>query len=327
MNFPLRHNWILDEIRSLYHQPLFELIHQAAICHRQFHNSKKIQVCSLINIKSGGCPEDCKYCAQSSLYKTSVQPEALLSVEEVVRRSRQAIAKGITRVCLGAAWRQTKPGKQFNTVLEMIRQISALGVEVCCTLGMLDEQSAQQLKEAGIYAYNHNLDTSAAFYNQIITTRTYEDRLRTLDLVEDTKISVCCGSILGLGESIEDRLNLLQTLSNRTNHPESIPINILTPVPGTPMENQPEVEVWDYVRMVATTRILMPKTMVRLSSGRIKMSLSKQALCFMAGANSIFTGEVLLTVENPSFDADTAMLSLFGLEKMPAYQNTLLEEK
>jgi biotin synthase len=316
----IRHNWTLEEIRSLYRQPLFDLLHQSSSLHRHHQDPKKIQVCHLISVKTGGCPEDCKYCAQSSRYQTPVSPQAMLSFDEVLTRAKAAKEWGASRICLGAAWREVRSNKPFEELLKMIKAISDLGMEVCCTFGMLKEEQAQKLTQAGIHSYNHNLDTSANYYSQIVTTRTYEERLKTLDVVQKTGIKVCCGGILGLGESIEDRLSFLHTLAIRNRHPDSVPINLLSPVPGTPLQNNTRIPFWEFLRIVALARILMPKSFVRLSAGRIQLSLSEQALCFLAGANSIHVGEKLLTVGNPEFDADEAMLSLFGLEKIPPYQ-------
>jgi biotin synthase len=315
----VRHDWGFEEIQTIYNQPLMELITQANRVHGEHHNRCEVQVCSLISIKTGGCPEDCKYCTQSSRYQTATKAEPMMSVEEVVARAQTAVDKGATRVCLGAAWREVRDSAQFDRVLEMIRRITALGAEVCCTLGMVKEEQARKLKEAGLYAYNHNLDTSRGYYPTIITSRTYDDRLQTLDAVEQAGISVCCGGILGLGESIADRLDLLLTLATRNPHPESVPINQLSPIPGTPLQDRPKVGIWEMVRMVATTRIVLPEAMVRLSAGRLGMSLEQQALCFIAGANSIHAGEKLLTVANPSFDQDEEMFTLFGLTKRPAF--------
>jgi biotin synthase len=243
--------------------------------------------------------------------------------QEVIELAQKAIANGATRVCLGAAWRSVRDSAQFDLVLKVIRQITDMGVEVCCTLGMLTEPQAQKLKDAGLYAYNHNLDTSPEFYSSITTTRRYEDRLKTLDAVEKAGISVCCGGIIGMGESIEDRIGLIYMLARRNPHPESVPINLLIPVQGTPLQERQSVPIWDMVRMIATARITMPKAMVRLSAGRLERSLEEQALCFLAGANSIFSGEKLLTRPNPDFDEDEKMLKLFGLTQRPAFASAL----
>ncbi len=316
-------NWTKEEIRAIYETPLLELIYRAGGVTRAHHIPNQVQVCSLISIKTGGCPEDCKYCPQSSRYQTNVKAAPLMEIEEVLNLAQKAIAQGATRVCLGAAWRSVRDSAQFDRVLETIREIASLGVEVCTTLGMLNESQAQKLKEAGLYAYNHNLDTSPEFYSSIITSRTYEDRLKTLDAVEKAGIHVCCGGIIGMGESIEDRIGLIHTLAQRDPQPESVPINLLVPVRGTPLENQKTVPIWDLIRMIATARIAMPKAMIRLSAGRVGRSLEEQALCFLAGANSIFSGEKLLTRPNPGFDEDEKMFDLFGLTQRSPYASPL----
>lgn len=315
----IRHDWAIEELRELYALSLLELISKSNILHAQFHKPAEVQVCSLISIKTGGCPEDCKYCAQSSRYQTSVSAQPMIQYEEVLKEARKAVARGATRVCLGAAWREVRDSKQFDEVVRMIRGITDLGVEVCCTLGMLKEAQAKRLKEAGLYAYNHNLDSSEKFYKTIITTRTYQDRLNTLNVVEKADLSVCCGGILGMGEDSQDRLELLLTLSRRNPHPESVPINRLSQIPGTPLEDQPKVSVWEMIRVIAVARIVMPAAMIRLSCGRIEMSYEEQALCFLAGANSIFAGEKLLTVANTPIDKDEQMFQLLGLKKRPAF--------
>ncbi len=316
-----RHDWTIEQIQEIHDLPLLDLIFKAGTIHRENHNPSEVQMCHLISFKTGGCPEDCKYCAQSSRYQTEVDAQPMLSVEEVLDRAKKAIAQGSTRVCLGAAWREARDNPQFERVLEMIKGITKMGAEVCCTLGMLNAGQAKKLADAGLYAYNHNLDTSREFYETIITTRTYDDRLKTLDVVENAAISVCCGGIIGLGETTQDRLNLLLTLANRPKHPESVPINLLSAVKGTPLENQTPVSGWEAMRMIATARILMPKSMVRLSAGRVNLSFEQQALCFLAGANSIFMGEKLLTIaaRNPQPDADSAMFQLLGLKPRPAF--------
>lgn len=314
-----RSNWTKAEIRAIHDTPLLDLIYQATSVHRKYHVANQIQVCSLVSIKTGGCPEDCKYCPQSARYKTNVNATPLMQEEEILDAAKKAIANGATRVCLGAAWRSVRDGIQFDQILAVVKKITALGVEVCCTLGMLNESQAERLKQAGLYAYNHNLDTSPEFYSSITTTRRYEDRLQTLDTVEKAGISVCCGGIIGMGESIEDRIGLLYMLASRTPHPESVPINLLIPVAGTPLEERKPVPIWDMIRMVATARITMPKAMVRLSAGRLERSWEEQLLCFLAGANSIHSGEKLLTRPNPGFDEDEEMLALFGLKTGPAF--------
>jgi biotin synthase len=324
MSVGIRYNWHKAEIQTIYNQPFLELIYQAASVHRQYHDPRKIQVCKLISIKTGACPEDCSYCAQSSRYKTEVKPQALLEKETVVKIAQQAKAKGVSRVCMGAAWREVRDNSQFETVLEMVKEVTAMGLEVCCTLGMLNADQAKRLETAGLYAYNHNLDTSAEYYNTIITTRTYGDRLNTIDNVRQTNVTVCSGGILGLGESVDDRVGMLQTLANLQPHPESVPINILSQVPGTPLENQPDVPIWEVVRMIATARIIMPTSDVRLSAGRARLSQVEQALCFMAGANSIFSSDdhkmLTVTTPCPDYDADIQMLNLLGLEMRPPQQ-------
>lgn len=315
----IRHDWNFDELKSLYELPLLELVSKSNRIHSQFHSSGEVQVCSLISIKTGGCPEDCKYCAQSSRYQTAVSAQPMMQYEVVLGEAKKAIERGATRICLGAAWREVRDSKQFEEILLMVKDITDLGVEVCCTLGMLKENQAERLKEAGLYAYNHNLDSSEKFYKTIITTRTYQDRLNTLDVVEKANLSVCCGGILGMGEGPIDRLELLLTLCRRNPHPESVPINRLSQIPGTPLENQPKVSTWDMVRVIAVARIVLPEAMVRLSCGRIEMSYEEQALCFLAGANSIFAGQKLLTVANTPIDKDEEMFQLLGLKKRPAF--------
>ncbi|KAB8315065.1 biotin synthase BioB [Tolypothrix campylonemoides VB511288] len=318
MSSVIRYNWQVSEIREIYDTPFLELVYQAASVHRQFHDSRKIQVCKLISIKTGGCPEDCSYCAQSSRYKTEVKAQALLEKETVVSIAQQAKESGVSRVCMGAAWREVRDNSQFEQVLEMVKEVTALGLEVCCTLGMLSQTQARRLEEAGLYAYNHNLDTSPDYYSTIITTRTYGDRLNTINNVRQTNVTVCSGGILGLGESVDDRVSMLQTLATLHPHPESVPINILSQVEGTPLENQPDVPIWDVVRMIATARILMPASDVRLSAGRARLSQVEQALCFLAGANSIFSSDnghmLTVTTPCPGYDTDQEMLNLLGLE-------------
>ncbi len=311
----MRYDWTITELRALYDLPLFALISKAHHLHVQFHTSGYIQVCNLISIKTGGCPEDCKYCAQSSRYQTAVAAQPMMQRPQVLQLAKEAIARGATRICLGAAWRSVRDGKQFDEVLAMIKAVAELDVEVCCTLGMLTEPQAERLKSAGLYAYNHNLDSSEQFYKTIITTRTYQDRLRTLDVVGKTGLKVCCGGIVGMGETVEDRLQLLLTLATLKPHPESVPINQLSAVAGTPLEGQSAVSAWDVLRIIAVARCVLPKSMIRLSCGRIAMSYEQQALSFFAGANSIFIGEKLLTVANTSPDHDEAMFQLLGLTK------------
>lgn len=309
----VRNNWTKQEIHDIYHQPLLELIFKAATIHREHHNSREVQFCTLLSIKTGGCPENCAYCPQSSHYKTGIAAEPLMSVASVLEKAKKAKESGSTRFCMGAAWRQVRDSKDFERVIEMIKGVNAIGMEVCVTLGMLTESQAKRLKEAGLFAYNHNLDTSKEHYQQIITTRTYEDRLDTLQKVREAGISVCCGGIIGLGETAEDRISLLHTLATQTFHPESVPINALVAIKGTPLENQKKIPIWDMLRMIGTARTIMPNAMVRLSAGRVSMSAAEQALCFLAGANSIFTGDVMLTTPNNEFNEDINLINTLGL--------------
>lgn len=316
----IRNDWTMDELKDLYTLPLFELISKAHQIHIQFHTLGEVQVCTIISFKTGGCPENCKYCAQSSYYQTSITAQPMMSYEDVMTEAKKAKARGATRVCLGAAWREVRDSKQFDEVLRMVKGINELGVEVCCTLGMLKEHQALKLKEAGLYAYNHNLDTSEKYYKTVVTTRSYEDRLKTLDVLQKTHISVCCGGILGLGEEPLDRLELLHTLATRQPQPESVPINRLEAVPGTPFAAQAKVSAWELARIIAIARILMPESMIRLSGGRLEMTFAEQALCFFAGANSIHLGEKLLTVANHPVDKDEELFQLLGLKKRPAFE-------
>src|ERR1044072_120324 len=313
MNEIIRNDWTIEEIQEIYNSPLLELIYRAASTHRQYNNTGEVQVCTLLSIKTGGCSEDCAYCPQAARYNTGVNVHPLMKQEEVMANAAKAKAAGSTRFCMGAAWREVRDNRDFDRVIEMVKGVNELGMEVCCTLGMLTETQAQKLADAGLYAYNHNLDTSKEYYKEIISTRTYNERLDTLDNVRKAGISVCCGGIVGLGETHTDRIKMLHTLSTMPEHPESVPINALVAVEGTPLENNQKVDIWDMVKMIANARILMPKAIVRLSAGRASFSVSEQALCFMAGANSIFTGEKLLTTPNPSFDEDKAMFNLLGL--------------
>lgn len=307
-----RNDWSLEEIVTLYELPLNDLLHQAHVVHRRFFDPNRIQLSTLLNIKSGGCPEDCAYCPQSARYKTAVENEELMSYEQVMDEARRARATGAGRFCMGAAWRGLKD-KDIDKVAELISGVKRLGLETCVTLGMLKPGQPERLKSAGLDYYNHNLDTSESFYSSIISTRTYRDRLDTLRLVRDAGIHVCCGGIIGMGESAEDRAALLQTLACLPRHPESVPINTLVRVAGTPLAGQEETDPFDLVRMVACARILMPRARVRLSAGRTGMSDSTQALCFYAGANSIFYGEKLLTTDNPQFSRDRNLFARLGL--------------
>lgn len=316
----IRHNWTREEILEVYNTPLLELVFRAASIHRKYNKGSEVQVSSLISIKTGGCSEDCGYCPQAARYNTEVKAHKLMSVEEVTQYAERAKSGGASRVCMGAAWREVRDNRDFDRVIDMVKAVNEMDMEVCCTLGMLTEHQAQRLADAGLYAYNHNLDTSEENYSNIIGTRTYDDRLNTLKNVRKANITVCSGGIIGLGETVEDRCGMLHTLVNLPQHPESVPINSLVAVKGTPLENQQPVEIWEMVRMVATTRIVMPKTVVRLSAGRQQMSLEGQAMCFLAGANSIFTGEKLLTTPNPEFDEDMEMFRIFGLTPKTPFQ-------
>lgn len=315
----LRHDWRKEEIEAIYHQPLLELVYQAATVHRQYHNPDEVQVCTLLSVKTGGCPEDCAYCGQAARYQTGIKVQALLPTETVLEHARTAKANGSTRFCMAAAWREVRDNRDFDRIIEMVKGVNALGLEVCCTLGMLTEEQAVRLEEAGLHAYNHNLDTSEQYYDEIISTRTFDHRMDTISHVRKAGITVCSGGIIGLGETHRDRISMLCTLATMPKHPESVPINALARVKGTPLEWLPKVDVWDMVRMIATARILMPKTIVRLSAGRIEMTEVEQAWCFMAGANSIFTGEekTLLVTPNPGANEDLQMLANLGLRPMP----------
>lgn len=310
----LRHDWTLEEITSVYEQPFPDLLFQAQTIHRQHFPANEVQCSTLLSIKTGGCPEDCAYCPQSAHYKTGVAREKLLAKNVVLKKAQAAKADGSTRFCMGAAWREVKEGDEFEQVLDLVRSVSKLGLEVCCTLGMLTKDQALRLKEAGCYAYNHNLDTSPEFYQKIITTRTYQDRLQTLQYVRDAGITVCCGGIVGMGESTRDRLALLQQLASLCPHPESVPINMLVRVQGTPLQEAQPIQPLEFVRLVATARIIMEKSYVRLSAGRMEMSDETQALCFLAGANSIFAGEKLLTTPNPGDSHDRQLMENLGME-------------
>jgi biotin synthase len=312
----IRHDWTRDEIRAIHDLALPELIFQAQTTHRKFHAPDEVQICKLLSIKTGGCPEDCAYCPQSAHYETGVTRQGLLEQEEVLQAAQRAKAEGATRFCMGAAWRQAPQGREFESVLSMVRGVSALDLEVCCTLGMLTQDQADQLAGAGLTAYNHNLDTSPEFYGNIITTRVYSERLETLAHVRSAGITVCCGGILGMGESEEDRIGLLQQLANLDPQPESVPINMLVRAAGTPLESAAEVDTFAMVRVIATARIIMPESRVRLAAGRQQMSEEAVTLCFLAGANSIFTGDKLLTTPNPGADADQRLLANLGMKAM-----------
>lgn len=319
-------NWTKQEILDLYNTPLLELVQKASEVHKQYHKTGEVQVSSLISIKTGGCPEDCAYCPQAARYNTEVKVHKVMPTEEVISLAENAQKGGASRVCLGAAWREVRDNKDFDKVLDMVKGINNMGMEVCCTLGMLTEEQAKKLANAGLYAYNHNLDTSAENYDNIITTRTYEDRLKTIGNARKAGLTVCSGGIIGMGETAEDRIGMLYTLSLLRPVPESIPINALVAVEGTPLEEQPPVPIWDMVRMIATTRIVIPTTAVRLSAGRLSMSMEGQALCFLAGANSIFAGDKLLTTPNPEFNQDMEMFNILGLKPKAAFADKQKEQ-
>jgi biotin synthase len=316
MDTQLRHDWKKDEVEAVYRTPLPELIYRAQTVHRMVHATDRVQTCQLISIKTGGCPEDCAYCPQSAHYDADVQRQGLLDPQHVIAVARDAASRGITRMCMGAAWREAPHGRDFDKVLEMVKGVSALGLEVCCTLGMLTEEQAVQLKDAGLTAYNHNLDTSPEFYGSIITTRVYHERLRTLAAVRKAGITVCCGGILGMGEKESDRVGLLQQLATLKPHPESVPINMLVRVEGTPLASMPALDPLEMVRAIATARIIMPASRVRLAAGRKQLSPEAVTLCFVAGANSIFVGEKLLTTPNPGPDEDEQLLESLGMKPL-----------
>ena len=308
-----RNNWTTQEIIDIYNKPMMDLLFEAATIHRQKHDPNVVQVSTLLSIKTGGCPEDCGYCPQAARYHTDITGNDLMSVSQVKAQALRAKSSGSSRVCMGAAWRNVKDGPEFDQVLEMVRTINKLDMEVCCTLGMITENQAQRLAEAGLYAYNHNLDTSEEYYKEVISTRGFEDRIQTIENVRKTNVTVCSGGIIGMGESVHDRAGMLVALSTLNPQPESVPINALVAVDGTPLENEKPVEIWEMIRMVATTRIVMPETQVRLSAGRMNMSREGQAMCFFAGANSIFAGDKLLTTPNPDVNEDMKMFEMLGL--------------
>ena len=315
----MRHDWTKEEILEIYHTPLMDLLYKAATVHRESHDPNTVQVSTLLSIKTGGCPEDCGYCPQAARYHTDIEGNDLMSVQQVKAQALRAKSSGSSRVCMGAAWRNVKDGPEFDQVLEMVRTINKLDMEVCCTLGMVTENQAKRLAEAGLYAYNHNLDTSEDYYKDVISTRAFEDRLETIDNVRKTNVTVCSGGIIGMGEAVEDRAGMLVALATLDPQPESVPINALVAVEGTPMEDIEPISIWEMIRMVATTRIVMPKTQVRLSAGRTNMSREGQAMCFFAGANSIFAGDKLLTTPNPDVNQDMEMFKLLGLNPQKAF--------
>jgi biotin synthase len=318
----IRNNWTREEIAEIFNSPVLDLIYRAATVHRENNDPQEVQVCTLLSVKTGGCPEDCSYCPQAARYHTDVKVQKLLETKEVLDAAQKAKDSGSTRFCMGAAWREVRDNKDFDRVLDMVKGVNGMGMEVCCTLGMLTEEQAMKLKNAGLYAYNHNLDTSEENYDKIITTRTYKDRLDTIQNVRTAKISVCSGGIIGMGESVNDRIGMLHVLATLPEHPESVPVNALVPVEGTPLEDQERVSIWEMIRMIATARIIMPKAMVRLSAGRVRMSTEEQALCFMAGANSIFAGDKLLTTPNPEVDKDKEMFQVLNLKPRKSFKDS-----
>ena len=313
MTCAIRHDWTTERVEALYHLPLTELLFRAQSLHREYHDPDTVQRCTLLSIKTGGCPEDCAYCPQSARYNTGVTREELMSDAAVMAAARNARANGSTRFCRGAAWREVHVGAAFDAVLKMVEQVADLGMEVCTTLGMLTGEQAHRLKSAGLTAYNHNLDTSPEFYPNVITTRTYQDRLDTLRHVQEAGLSVCCGGIVGMGESSRDRCAMLAQLGSLDPHPESLPVNVLVRTAGTPLENADELDPIELVRTVACARLVAPNARVRLSAGRLALTAEAQALCFMAGANSIFSGDKLLTSPNPSVDEDLQLMGRLGL--------------
>ncbi len=320
----VRHNWTPEEISHIYNRPLLQLVMEAGGVHAANHKAGEVQISSLLSIKTGGCSEDCSYCPQAARFHTDIKVQALMKTDEVVEAAQNAKAGGASRFCMGAAWREVRDNRDFDRVLDMVKAVTAMDMEVCCTLGMLSETQAKKLADAGLYAYNHNIDTSAEHYEQIITTRKYEDRLDTLEHVRNAGISVCSGGIIGLGETDQDRIGMLLTLSNLPKHPESVPINVLVPVKGTPLADNKRVPFDELVRMIATARIVMPRSAVRLSAGRLELSMAEQALCFLAGANSIFAGDKLLTTPNPEFNEDMEMFRVLGLTPKAAFADKVM---
>lgn len=310
----IEQTWTEQKLTELFDAPLLQLVQQASLVHTEHHSLEQVQRCTLLSVKTGGCVEDCSYCPQSARYQTGVDNMAMLELDEVVETAKQAKEAGSTRFCMGAAWRQVEDGPEFDQILKMVSAVRELDMEACCTLGMLSLSQAKRLKEAGLTAYNHNLDTSPEFYGDVISTRIYQDRLETIGNVRDAGITVCCGGIIGMGETAQDRIGLLLQLSNMNPQPESVPINMLVPVAGTPLEDRPAVDVFDLVRMIAVARITMPKSRVRLSAGRINLSPEGQALCFLAGANSIFSGDKLLTTANNKISEDEKLIADLGMK-------------
>jgi biotin synthase len=320
MQAQIRHNWQLSEVLALFSQPLFDLVNQAHQLHRTMFNHTQIQTSTLCSIKTGGCPEDCNYCSQSAHFKTPVKATKLMQKEAVLAQAQAAKNSGATRFCMGAAWRSPK-ARDMPALTQMISEVKALGLETCATLGMLDKEQAGALKQAGLDYYNHNIDTSERFYGEVISTRKFSDRIDTLENVRDAGMNVCCGGILGLGETTEDRANMLITLANLPSHPQSVPINMLVPIDGTPLAEEQKVAPFDFIRTIACARIMMPKSMVRLSAGRETMSDETQAWCFFAGANSIFYGDELLTTSNPQTVKDQKLLADLGMQIMGTKPN------
>lgn len=308
------------EVLEIYHTPLLELVFEAAQVHRTHHDPSKVQISSLVSIKTGGCPEDCAYCPQAARYHTGVKATGMMPIDELKQKAEAAKQGGASRICMGAAWRNVEDNEDFDQVIEMVETLNGMGVEVCCTLGMLNRSQAERLSRAGLYAYNHNLDTSEEHYKEIISTRSYQDRIKTIDNVRKSNITVCSGGIIGMGESVDSRCDMLATLSALDPPPESVPINALVAVEGTPLEEQKPISSWEMIRMVATARIALPTSVIRLSAGRTEMNEETQAMCFLAGAGSIFAGEKLLTTPNPDVNQDLQMLDALGLSPTQPYE-------
>jgi len=309
-----------EQLVDLYNKPLLELVFEAATIHRQYHNPREVQMSSLLSIKTGGCTEDCAYCPQAARYHTGVDVHKLMTVDSVVEQAKNAKANGASRLCMGASWREVRNNRDFDKVIEMVEAVNDLDMEVCCTLGMLTHEQAVRLKDAGLFAYNHNLDTSPEYYKDIISTREYQNRLDTIDNARRAGITVCSGGIIGMGEAVEDRMGMLMSYMAMETPPESIPINALVAVEGTPLADQQPIEQWELIRMIATTRIVFPESVVRLSAGRTKLSTEAQALCFLAGAGSIFAGDKLLTTPNPELNEDQKMFDILGLIPKQSFQ-------
>jgi biotin synthase len=311
----LRCDWTFNEINEIFKKPALELLRDASVIHKENHDPNTIDLSKLISIKTGKCPEDCAYCAQSSHHNTEIESEPMMKLDDVLEIAKKAKEDGIRRVCLGSAQTKVRDNKDFDNLLEIVRTIRKMNLECCCTLGMLTLDQAKKLKEAGVHGYNHNIDTSKEFYSKIVTTRSYEDRLNTLKNIKNANLEVCSGGILGMGESDDDRISMLQTLSNLNPHPETVPVNALVPIKGTPLEDRPKINIWEIVRFIATARILMPKSKICLGAGRSEMDLEDQSLCFLAGVTSIFAGDKLLTAKNAGSDRDSTMLKTLGLKK------------